>query len=115
MSKTIWDTLKAPVVTEKALSLKDDSIKERRDSKNKKTIKPRTGQVLSFRVDRDATKHAIKAAVETIFKVEVEHVRTTNQRGKTVRRGRTQGRRPDWKKAYVTLKTGFQVDYADSI
>lgn len=114
MAKTIWDVLKAPVITEKALSMKEDSTQDIRDSKNKKTIR-RDRQVLAFRVANGASKHAIKDAVESIFKVKVDQVRIINYHGKTVRRGRTEGRKPDWKKAYVTLKAGQQVDYADSI
>lgn len=112
--KTIWDVLKAPVITEKALRLKEESTHDIRDSKNKKTIK-RDKQVLAFRVADNATKHAIKNAVEAIFKVKVDQVRVVNYRGKTVRRGRTVGRKADWRKAYVTLKPGQNVDYADSI
>jgi large subunit ribosomal protein L23 len=111
---TIWDVLKAPVITEKALQLKEDSTRDVRDSKNKKTIK-RDRQVLAFRVASNASKHAIKAAVETIFKVKVDEVRVMNYRGKTVRRGRTVGRKSDYKKAYVTLMPGQVVDYTDSI
>ncbi|MDX2034480.1 MAG: 50S ribosomal protein L23 [Blastocatellia bacterium] len=114
MAKTIWDVLKAPVITEKALRMKEDSTQDIRDSKNKKTIR-RDRQVLAFRVANGASKHAIKDAVEAIFKVKVDQVRIINYHGKTVRRGRTEGRKPDWKKAYVTLKSGQQVDYADSI
>ncbi len=110
----IWDVLKAPVVTEKALQMKEDSTENIRDSKNKKTIR-RDRQVLAFRVANNASKHAIKAAVETIFKVKVDEVRVINYRGKTVRRGRTTGRKSDYRKAYVTLKPGHNVDYADSI
>lgn len=112
--KTIWDVLKAPVITEKALRLKEESTRDIRDSKNKKTIK-RDRQVLAFRVADGATKYAIKDAVEAIFKVKVDQVRVVNYRGKTVRRGRTVGRKSDWRKAYVTLKPGQNVDYADSI
>src|SRR5262245_12839431 len=110
--KTVWDVLKAPVITEKALWLKETSTKDIRDSKNKKTIK-RDRQVLAFRVADDANKHTIKNAVETIFKVEVDQVRVVNYRGKTVRRGRTVGRKSDWKKAYVTLASGNTIEYAD--
>jgi large subunit ribosomal protein L23 len=111
---TIWDVLKAPVITEKALQMKEESTQDIRDSKNKKTIR-RDRQVLAFRVANNASKHAIKAAVETIFEVKVDEVRVINYRGKTVRRGRTFGRKSDYKKAYVTLKPGERVDYADSI
>lgn len=112
--KTIWDVLKAPVITEKALQMKEQSTQDIRDSKNKKTIK-RDRQVLAFRVADGASKYAIKDAVEAIFKVEVDQVRVLKYHGKTVRRGRTVGRKSDWKKAYVTLKPGHKVDYADSI
>lgn len=114
MAKTMWDVLKSPVITEKALLLKEESVSEIRDSKNKKTIK-RDRQVLAFRVANDANKHSIKRAVEAIFKVKVDQVRVVNYRGKEVRRGRTFGRKPDWKKAYVTLMPGQTIDYADSI
>jgi large subunit ribosomal protein L23 len=114
MAKTIWDVLKAPVITEKALQMKEKSTMNIRDSKNKKTIR-RDRQVLAFRVADDANKHSIKRAVEEIFKVKVDEVRVVNYRGKTVRRGRTTGRKSDWKKAYVTLKPGHNIDYADSI
>jgi large subunit ribosomal protein L23 len=114
MAKTIWDVLKAPVITEKALQMKEKSTMNIRDSKNKKTIR-RDRQVLAFRVADDANKYAIKKAVEEIFKVKVDEVRVVNYRGKTVRRGRTTGRKSDWKKAYVTLKPGHNIDYADSI
>jgi large subunit ribosomal protein L23 len=114
MAKTIWDVLKAPIITEKALEMKEESTHDIRDSKNKKT-KKRDRQVLSFRVASDANKFAIKAAVETIFKVKVDQIRVINYRGKTVRRGRTEGRKADWRKAYVTLKPGYKVDYEDSI
>ena len=77
---TIWNVLKAPVVTEKALDMKDDSVEDIRDSKNKKTIK-RDRQVLAFRVANGASKHAIKEAVETIFKVKVDEVRVINYTG----------------------------------
>ncbi|MBO0857589.1 MAG: 50S ribosomal protein L23 [Chloracidobacterium sp.] len=111
---TKWDILKAPVVTEKALDMKEESVREIRDSKNKRIIN-RDRQVLAFRVANSASKHAIKMAVETIFKVKVDQVRVLNYHGKTVRRGRTFGRKSDYKKAYVTLKPGHRVDYAESI
>ena len=114
MARTVWDVLKAPVITEKALKAREESTKDIRDSKNKKTIK-RDRQVLTFRVADGASKHAIKFAVEQIFKVSVDQVRVANYHGKTVRRGRTSGRKADWRKAYVTLKSGSQVDYAESI
>lgn len=114
MANTIWDVLKAPVITEKAMIQKEQSTEPIKDTKNKKVIN-RDRQLLTFRVNPHASKHAIKTAVETIFKVKVDQVRVANYYGKTVRRGRTEGRKPDWRKAYVTLKPGFKIDYADSI
>jgi len=100
--RTVWDIIKSPVITEKALVAKEET----QDKK----------QLLTFRVDRHATKPEIKAAVEAIFQVKVDHVKTINFMGKTARRGRYVGRKPSWKKAYVTLKQGEKpVDYGESI
>lgn len=109
MSKaTVWDILKSPVVTEKSVILKEDSTEEDNGRK--------AGQVLTFRVERTAGKKDIKQAVEEIFNVKVSSVRTVNYEGKEKRRGRQVGRRPNWKKAYVTLKKGEpMVDYAEAI
>ena len=68
-------------------------------------------QVL-FKVLRDATKPEIKAAVELMFKVEVEAVRTINQRGKEKRFGKSIGRRDHIKKAYVSLKKGQELNFS---
>jgi len=100
--RTVWDIIKAPVITEKALIAKEET----QDGK----------QLLTFRVDRDATKPEIKTAVERIFEVKVDAVRTLNYMGKKKRRGRHEGRRPSWKKAYVTLEAGQDpFDYGESI
>lgn len=100
--RTVWDIIKSPVITEKALSAKEETQEAR--------------QLLTFRVDRHATKPEIKSAVETIFQVKVDHIRTINYLGKTARRGRFEGRKPSWKKAYVTLKHGEKpVDYGEAI
>ena len=64
-----------------------------------------------FRVRPDARKLEIKHAVETLFKVEVERVRTANVKGKRKVFQRTIGKRPDWKKAYVSLKPGHDIDF----
>ena len=69
-----------------------------------------TGQVV-FRVRTDATKTEIKDAVEKLFEVQVEGVQVVNQRGKAKRFGRTLGRRSDWKKAYVRLAEGQDIDF----
>lgn len=66
---------------------------------------------IAFRVRRDATKPEIKQAVETLFEVEVDAVTTVNQRGKARGMRGNRGRRSDWKKAYVTLKPGHDIDF----
>jgi large subunit ribosomal protein L23 len=68
-------------------------------------------QVL-FKVMRDATKPEIKAAVELMFKVEVESVSTVIQKGKVKRFGKSMGRRDHVKKAYVSLKAGQELNFS---
>ena len=86
--------LVAPIVSEKATSAAE-----------------KHNQVL-FKVLRDATKPEIKAAVELMFKVEVDAVRTINQRGKEKRFGKSMGRRDHVKKAYVSLKAGHELNFS---
>ena len=64
-----------------------------------------------FKVATDANKAEIKAAVEKLFEVEVNSVRTVNQKGKTKRTGMRFGKRNDFKKAYVVLKEGQDIDF----
>jgi len=64
-----------------------------------------------FKVRTDATKAEIRQAVELLFEVKVEGVQVANYRGKNKRFGRTLGRRNDWKKAYVRLAEGSQIDF----
>lgn len=85
-----FDILQYPHITEKATILKDNN----------------EGRVVVFKVRREATKHQIREAIQEIFEVKVEKVRTANFEGKVKRQGRNSGRRPSWKKAYVTLKAG---------
>lgn len=66
-----------------------------------------------FRVRRDATKSDVKAAVELMFKVQVEGVQILNVRGKQKRFGRFVGRRSQWKKAYVRVKAGQEISFAE--
>lgn len=68
-----------------------------------------------FKVRRDANKLEIKKAVETLFKVEVASVNTTLTKGKRKRFGGSLGRRQDFKKAYVSLKDGAQIDFAAAV
>jgi large subunit ribosomal protein L23 len=70
---------------------------------------------LSFEVDRRANKIEIKKAVERIFKVQVEDVRTMNYQGKRKRLGRNEGRRRHWKKAVVTLKPGQKIEFFEGV
>src|SRR4028119_1510537 len=101
----IWEILKSPVVTEKSVLLKEGSSEDEA-----------VGQILTFRVNTRAGKIAIRRAVEEIFSVKVAKVRTVHYEGKIKKRGRHEGRRPNWKKAYVTLKKGeATVDYAEAI
>ena len=105
---SVWDILKSPVVTEKSVLLKEESSEEDSDRN--------LGQVLTFRVERKAGKEDIRRAVEEIFNVKVAKIRTVQYEGKMKKRGRYEGRRPNWKKAYVTLKKGEPfVDYAEAI
>lgn len=64
-----------------------------------------------FRVASDATKPEVKAAVELLFKVEVNSVQIANVKGKHKRFGRFMGRRSDWKKAFVCLKPGQEINF----
>jgi large subunit ribosomal protein L23 len=64
-----------------------------------------------FRVVRDARKPEIKKAVERMFEVEVDNVQVVNCKGKRKGMGRIRGRRSDWKKAYVRLKPGHDIDF----
>jgi large subunit ribosomal protein L23 len=92
----VYDVIKRPLVTEKGVTKKDAE------------------RTLCFEVAAGANKTQIRQAVQTIFKVKVEDVRTSTTAGKLRRRGRFSGYRPDWKKAYVKLKTGEKMpEYAE--
>ncbi|MDD4911289.1 MAG: 50S ribosomal protein L23 [Sideroxydans sp.] len=67
-----------------------------------------------FRVVTDATKPEVKAAVEKLFNVTVDSVNMANVKGKQKRFGRSIGRRQDWKKAYVCLAAGQEINFAAS-
>jgi large subunit ribosomal protein L23 len=85
----------APIVTEKATEIAE-----------------RNNQI-AFRVAPDATKPEIKAAVELLFKVEVDSVQVLNRKGKEKRFGRFNGRRRNERKAYVVLKAGQELNFAE--
>ena len=80
----------------------------------KATLAAETNNTVVLKVVKDANKEEIKAAVEKLFEVEVDSVRTLNVKGKTKRSGSSVGKRKDWKKAYVVLKEGQNIDFAGS-
>ena len=77
----------------------------------KGTVLAEKNNQVIFRVRRDANKEEIRKAVELMFEVKVEGVQVLNQKGKTKRFGRMSGKRSDWKKAYVTLAEGSDIDF----
>ena len=87
------DIIQAPLISEKGTALAES-----------------VNQVL-FKVRTDANKIEVKHAVETLFKVKVVQVRMARYLGKMRRIGKNIGRRPAWKKAYVTLKDGDKIDF----
>lgn len=89
----IFKVLKAPHVSEKA-SLVSDSDNQ-----------------FVFKVAKDASKAEIRAAVEKLWDVKVKAVNTLVVKGKSKRFGRSEGKRSDWKKAYVSLQDGFDIDF----
>lgn len=95
--KDVYEVIRAPVITEKG------------------TLVNEAGNQVVFRVRCEAGKHEIRRAVEALFKVRVKRVRTMNYLGKTRRVGRTTGRRPAWKKAYVTLAEGQRIDLFETV
>ncbi len=68
-----------------------------------------------FKVAPQANKHQIKKAVEEMFNVKVKDVRTCNYRGKERILGYSRGRRPNWKKATVTLKEGYKIELVEGV
>lgn len=91
----LMQVLLAPQISEKATYVAE---------KNEQVI---------FRVVSDATKPEVKAAVELLFKVGVDSVQIANVKGKVKRFGKTTGRRKGWKKAYVCLKPGQEINFVD--
>jgi large subunit ribosomal protein L23 len=80
----------------------------------KATLVAEKNEQVIFRVASDATKPEVKAAVEKLFNVTVDSVQISNVKGKQKRFGRTLGRRQDWKKAYVCLAAGQEINFAAS-
>lgn len=93
-----YQVIRRPIITEKGLGVKE------------------TQHTVVFEVARDATKTEIKEAVQRVFKVKVDRVRTAIYHGKMRRRGRAEGFRRDWKKAYVKLAPGERmIEYGESL
>jgi len=88
--------LLSPIVSEKSTMIADKN------------------EQVAFRVAADATKVEVKAAVELLFKVQVESVQVLNIKGKVKRFGRSIGRRSDVRKAYVSLKPGQEINFAEA-
>jgi large subunit ribosomal protein L23 len=78
----------------------------------KSTIVADANNQYTFKVASDATKREIAKAVEKLFEVQVEDVKVVNVKGKQKRFGMIQGKRSDWKKAYIRLKAGSEIDFA---
>ncbi|HEX6493850.1 MAG TPA: 50S ribosomal protein L23 [Acidobacteriaceae bacterium] len=95
---TTYTVIRRALITEKGMGVKE------------------TEGTLVFEVAEAATKTEVKQAVESLFKVKVNSVRTANFAGKERRRGKFTGFRPDWKKAYVRLKAGEKMpDYVNNL
>ena len=93
---TVYEVIRRPLITEKGQDKKDNE------------------RTLVFEVAAGANKTQVKQAVEKLFKVKVDDVRTATFEGKMRRRGKFMGYRSDWKKAYVRLKDGQKVpDFAE--
>jgi large subunit ribosomal protein L23 len=98
MATRLYQIIRRPIITEKGLGVKE------------------LQHTVVFEVAPDATKTEVKQAVERIFKVKVDHVRTAIFHGKLRRRGRLEGFRSDWKKAYVRLAPGEKmIEYAENL
>jgi large subunit ribosomal protein L23 len=96
LDTSLYNVIKRPIVTEKGVAKKDAE------------------RTLCFEVSANANKTQIKNAVQVLFKIKVEDVRTSTTAGKLRRRGRFAGYRADWKKAYVRLKAGEKMpEYAE--
>ncbi len=94
----LYNVIRRPLITEKSMGAKE------------------TEGTLVFEVAPNATKTEVKQAVELLFKVKVATIRTATMAGKERRRGRFTGFRPDWKKAFVRLKSGEKMpEYVNSL
>lgn len=99
-----YEILHRPRITEKGSAMSEKSL-------GAGTGRGKGGPSVVFEVPRDANKTEIKNAVQSVFNVQVVHVRTAIVRGKIKRRGRNMGKRPNWKKAIVRLAEGHEIDF----
>jgi len=95
--KDLYAVIRKPIITERSAYLKE------------------RGNKIIFQVDVNANKRDIKKAVEKVFNVHVMDVNTLNVKGKVKRFGKSFGKRPDWKKAIVTLKEGDKIELLEGI
>jgi len=92
-----YDLIRRPLITEKT------------------NIQKESYNQITFEVDRNANRVAIKRAIQDIFNVKVASVKTIQVKGKTKQRGRITGKRRDWKKAIVKLMPGERIDFFDGV
>ena len=102
--------IKRPLLTEKSARLRETGGGASAPAEG-----DNYAQQVVFEVARDANKIEIRAAIEKLFKVNVTDVRTLVVRGKAKRIGRFSGRRPSWKKAFVTLKPGDNIEFFEGV
>lgn len=95
--KNIFEVVKRPRLTEKSMGLQE------------------AHNQIVLQVDRKANKDEIKKAVESLFNVKVENVRTANMPGRRRRMGRNVGRTSDWKKAFVSLSSDSKLDFLEEL
>jgi large subunit ribosomal protein L23 len=93
----IHDVIQQPLITEKSAIARDEA------------------NIATFRVNPDASKHDIRRAIEELFEVKVQKVRTMRQPGKKKRVGKNVGRKPAWKKAIVELSEGQTIEFFEGV
>ena len=108
--RSAQSVIKRPLLTEKTARLRETGGASAAPAEGEAYA-----QKVVFEVARDANKLDVRKAVETLFKVTVTDVRTLVVRGKLKRVGRFAGRRPAWKKAFVTLKAGDNIEFFEGV
>ena len=108
--RSAQSVIKRPLLTEKSSRLRETGGAASAPAEGESYA-----QKVVFEVARDANKVEVRRAVEQLFKVTVTDVRTLVVRGKLKRVGRFAGRRPSWKKAFVTLKHGDNIEFFEGV